>query len=379
MIGSIKDFILLKTGDGGAMGRLQSFPLLRGLQSLPGVTARHVVPTPGVPLTIDRPTCILFIYCAETAIPHLRDLRRGPHQVLIVALGADIYKFDEYARLHDFVDFYVMPTDIHRQVLAYQVYRPVYTLAECLDPIGLPSIAEPGTDPGGFPIRRGRRAYWFGHSESFEKGMASLMPVITANVASQVIGDFRVILNEAGFANRFGIPTIPYSGATFRTQAGQFDYAILSHLPLDLHVNSWIKSPNKAVTALMAGTIPLASDTLNYRALLGRFGLEKFLFCSAMDLDRKLRSLDPVTDSEAIQRSGIVPALRAELSEPQLLENFKGILAQHAERDLDAAGRMPDQCPTSSESRPSVREQFRALKTSVLDAVARRAHRLVRR
>ena len=377
VISGIEEFILVKTGDGGAMGRLHTIPLLRGLQTLPGVTARHLIPSEGERIIISKPTCILFIYCDPTAIPAIRAVERGPHRVITAALGADIYQYKDYMTLHDCVDFYVMPTELHSRMLSYQAYRPVYTLPECLDPIGLPTMAADDVSDVDFPIRQDRRAYWFGHSESFEKGMASLMPVIIHNRASGALKDFQVILNEAQFNNRFGLPTIPYSDRTFRDQAKQFDYAILSHFPLDLHLNSFIKSPNKAITALMAGTIPLVSDTPSYRALFERFGLERFLFGSPMALDAKLRTLDPVADSEAILRSRIVPTLRAELSEAQLLQNFLTILEHHTSvpNTFDVA---PAQSITIPESRPRIVDQLRMLKLSLQDAMQRRVGRAAR-
>jgi len=163
--------------------------------------------------------------------------------------------------------------------------------------------------------------------------MSSILPVIQNSLAERTINGFEVIIDEnrfnKDFGNPFGLATIPYDNTTFRMIAQRFDYALLSHFPLDLTINSYIKSPNKAVTALLSGMIPLASDTPSYRALFTRFGLEKFLFSSPEHLDALLDRLDPVADSLAVQSSGIVPALRLEGSETRLFETFVDILNRH--------------------------------------------------
>lgn len=373
---TIQSFILVQSGDFGTIGRLTTLPLLRSLAKQGVLQARKFDPGQSGPLTIDGPTCILFIYCDHEAIAAIRSLDRGAHPVLVGVLGSDIYSYDQYTKLHDIVDFYVMPTDPHTRTLAYQVYRPVHTLLECFDPIALPAA---GQAPPEFPIKSGRRAFWFGWAQSFEKGMASLMPAIQANVRDGALDDFQLIVDEAWFENRFELPTIKYDDNTFHDEASRFDYAILSHFPLDLQINSLIKSPNKVITALMAGAIPLASDTPNYRALYQRFGLEHLLFGSAMELDAKLRTLDPAADSEAIRRSGIVPTLRDELSESQMACRFTAVLHQVTAQDPEARQRVPDQCMLPAPEPTGMREHLRALGSGISHSFTIRARQLLRR
>jgi hypothetical protein len=225
--------------------------------------------------------------------------------------------------LNDVADVFTMPTDLHRGVLAGQIYKPVHLLPEGVDPAAFDAAAQ---TPPRFPPRGGRRALWFGYAESFEKGMSPLVPVIQDSIARGGLEDFTVMLNQAAFDNRHRLPTLAYDYRTFGAQAAAFDYAILSHLPSDLRVNSLIKSPNKAVTALLAGLIPIASDTPSYRALFERHGLSRFLFASPGELHRMLARLDPVADSAAIQASGVIPALLAEGSSQRLQESFLALL-----------------------------------------------------
>ncbi len=215
-----------------------------------------------------------------------------------------LYRCSRHRRL------YVMPTEIHREILAKAVYKPVYVLTERFDPISLKTGNEERNE---FPRKAGTRTLWFGYSESFFKSMTSLIPIIMKNVAEHHVDEFVIIVDQEKFhamkGNLLEIPMIPYDNATFRLNAEEFQYAILSHFPLDLKLNSYIKSLNKAITALLAGPIPIASDTPNYRELFERYGLQKFLFSSAQELDDILKNLDSVRDSEIIQSSGIVSSL----------------------------------------------------------------------
>ena len=106
--------------------------------------------------------------------------------------------------------------------------------------------------------------------------MASLVPVVKQALAANQISCFTLILDTKKFYNRWGLETVEFDLATFARVTGNFDYVILSHLPLDLKVNSMIKSPNKAVTALCSGLIPLASNTPNYKSLLRGWGWTVF-------------------------------------------------------------------------------------------------------
>ncbi len=315
-----------------ALVRMQSDPILRGLRSMGGVEVTVHTAEPESTLVLRGASCVVFHYSDTRAIEVIRGIETHGHLVLTVCLGGDIFSYADYLNLHEIADLFLVPTDLHRQILQYQLYRPVYTMPECIDP-----IASNDTEARGgvveFPIRRGRRMVWFGYADSFYKGMSSILPVIQNSLAERTIDGFEVIVDEnrfnKDFGNPFGLATIPYDNTTFRMIAQRFDYALLSHFPLDLTINSYIKSPNKAVTALLSGMIPLASDTPSYRALFTRFGLEKFLFSSPEHLDALLNRLDPVADSLAVQSSGIVPALRLEGSETRLFETFVDILNRH--------------------------------------------------
>jgi hypothetical protein len=145
--------------------------------------------------------------------------------------------------------------------------------------------------------------------------MVSLLPILQGNLSKGTVTSVSLITGNELCSYNIGIPIIPYSNSTFRFAATGFDYCILSHFPLDLSLNSYIKSPNKLVTALMAGLIPIASDTPNYRVLLEEFGLNRFLFDSPAALNQIFDNLDPENDSRAISRSGIMEAIQERFSD----------------------------------------------------------------
>jgi hypothetical protein len=164
--------------------------------------------------------------------------------------------------------------------------------------------------------------------------MASLVPVIQRNLAQGRIACFDLVLDQEKFDNRFGFNTRSYEPNLFRSTARQYDYAILSHFPLDLHVNSLIKSPNKAITALMAGVIPLVTDTPNYGELFRRLGLEKFLFSSPDELNTLLGRLNPREDMDLIARNKVRQKLLHWYSETAIFQAFLSVIgAYNVEQD----------------------------------------------
>ncbi len=323
--------------DSDATVRLQSEALLRGLQSIPGASVRLVPPAEG--LDIEDGSCVLFHFDDLPAITSLKAFRKNETKFLAACFGSDIYEFSRYLPSYEVADLYLMPTPLHRNLLASQFYKPVYYIPEGIDPIARTDAQQPPS----FAIKQSSRLLWFGYSESFNKGMASLIPVLKLHLAAGDITDFALIVNEAEFKNQFNFRTIPYSNDSFQEEARGFDYCILSHFSLDLALNSYIKSPNKLITALMAGLIPIASDTPSYSAILREFGLEKFLFDSPEQLDRILRNLDPIKDSRAIIDSGVIEVLWNRFSATQLAKDLLSILSLYTNRQAPALPNLPPQ------------------------------------
>jgi hypothetical protein len=303
-------FVVIRSvPDDDAPVRLQSDAILRGLRDRHGFSSSLISPDSRAPVPAD--SYILIHFNDEPACAHARWLAETRTDLTIACLGSDIYDFNRYVRLHDFVDLYIMPTDLHRRILAAQLYKPVFAVPECIDPItGWSSSLR-----FEFPIKSSRRLLWFGYSESFLKSMLSLLPILQDNLSKGKVSSISLLSDNGLCSYDIGIPIISYSNSTFRSAATGFDYCILSHFPLDLSLNSYIKSPNKLVTALMAGLIPIASDTPNYRVLLEEFGLSRFLFDSPAALNQILENLNPENDSRAISKSGITKEIQERFSD----------------------------------------------------------------
>jgi len=95
-----------------------------------------------------------------------------------------------------------------------------------------------------------------------------------------------------GFAHRDFAPD------TFYAETAAFSHTLLSHFAQDMHLNSLIKSPNKMVTALVRGLLPLASATPAYRRLARAYQLEDLLYAGPADLARLLRTMDAARDRQ---------------------------------------------------------------------------------
>jgi hypothetical protein len=304
-------FVVIRSiPDDDAPVRLQSDAILRGLHDRDEIVSSLI--SPDSPLPIPADSCVLVHFSDEPACTRARWLAETRSDLTIACLGSDIYDFNKYVRLHDFVDLYIMPTDLHRRVLAAQVYKPVFAVPESIDPI----TGWCSSTRFEFPIKSSKQLLWFGYPESFLKSMMSFLPILQDNLSKGTVTSFSLITGNELRNYNLGVPIIPYSNGTFSSAATEFDYCILSHFPLDLSLNSYIKSPNKLVTALMTGLIPIASDTPNYRVLLEEFGLSRFLFDSPAALNQILENLDPENDSRAISSSGIIEAIQERFSDP---------------------------------------------------------------
>jgi hypothetical protein len=297
--------------------RLQSDPIIRGIQKAERLDARILAP--GELSTVVPGTCLLFHYYDREAIDRILSIKNAG-QVTIGCIGSDIYNFREYLAVHQITDFFLVPSFLHKSVLSAQVYKPVYVLPEGLDDAPKPALYD-------FPIKHDRRVMWFGYAESFYKGMSSLVPVINAALQKALISSFVVVTDQSRFGNYFGLPTAQYGHTTIQRTCTEFDYCILSHFPLDLVMNSYIKSDNKLVSAIMMGLIPLVSATPNYLHTMAKFGLEQFVFESTSDLLKLLERLDPASDSKIIRESQIVQALYKRHSDEQIANEFLHILS----------------------------------------------------
>jgi hypothetical protein len=371
-------FIVIRsTQNSDAAVRLQSDPILRIMKKAGAKTERM---DPRAMGAIPEGACVIFHHNDRAAIKAIKDVAKSRRNVLIICLCGDIYDLSEYLSLSSFVSFFIVPTELHRKVLMSQLYTPVYRLSESVDPIAKPV----GEKPNPFPIKQFCRTLWFGYPESLYKGMNSLLPLIQRSVKEGRLTSFALLLNEGDFDNRYGFMTISHSNESFKHITSKFDYTILSHFPLDLSINSYIKSPNKLITALMAGLIPICSATPSYEQIMSEHGLERFLFSSPRELDSLIRRLDPAQDSAAIAQSGIVELLEERFADAELAHQFVDVLERfQQEGNLDEFASLPEIVsvprPTWPQVEVGLRQHIIDLIPSALRAVRSYCKRILMR
>lgn len=322
---------LRSKGDDDAVVRIISDPLLRAIAEFGGAPPQ-VVPPANWPAAMAQCRIVLFHYDDHPAIEALR-AAPPPADAITICLGSDVYNYTEYLDLSDIVSFFLMPSEIHTSILSAQLLRPVYTLGETVDTAAI-GRGEPTWPVGRFQDRK-PRLLWFGYPESFIKSMASLMPVINHAVDTGVVDSFTIMTKTADFRLPGKWSLVEYSQARFRDDMLAYDYAILSHLALDLRLNTMIKSPNKVISSLAAGVIPLASRTPNYESVMQEAGLAEFLFGSPRELHALLHRLRPVEDAQRVAQAGAIRVTRA-TSLQDLYRTFAACLDRfEAERDPD--------------------------------------------
>jgi glycosyltransferase involved in cell wall biosynthesis len=311
--GASTDFLLLRSyGPANALARLQSDPLIDGLQQWQ-YRAVRIDLSPGKPVAVPRPKIVLVHHDDTEAIHKAHELRKRT-RCRVFCLASDIYDLDRYRTIAQVADGFLVPSALHREVLAPAVGIDVQVLHEAVDPIALPSTGLPSAPS------RNRDVLWFGYPESFTK---SLDPLLARACERAGFETNRIhIITAPGQILLPGAVHHPFDHERFYVDSGHCSYALLSHFALDLHVNTLIKSPNKLITSLVRGLIPLASDTGNYRALMNEYGLGQFLFGNAAELAHLLRNLDPDRDRDAREWQAIATDLRHRFSPRAMAQRF---------------------------------------------------------
>jgi hypothetical protein len=101
-----------------------------------------------------------------------------------------------------------------------------------------------------------------------------------------------------------------------------FGYSLLSHFPYDLRLHSYIKSPNKLITSLVRGLVPISSNTPNYREFMSQYDLTRFMFSSGSDLVKIFNELADGMDLARYNFSGIAEDLLVRFSARELASIF---------------------------------------------------------
>ncbi|WP_421694116.1 hypothetical protein [Aestuariivirga sp.] len=310
--------VFVKSSDNprDVLQRLHSTPLYVGLRELGVSTGMAVLDSATV--DIAPPSHAVIHYNDRRAIAAAFELRKS-HPVKILCLCADVYELAPYRWLAESVDLFLAPTPLHRQVIQSAVMKPVAVLPEAIDPIALPGQ---GT---AVPVACNNRLCWFGYPESFGKSMGYLLPDAFARSSFDV--KLFTIITDTQEPLWQGAVHKPFTETGFYRDAADCGYALLSHFAYDLQLNSFIKSPNKLLTALVRGMVPLASATPSYWNIARNYGLEPLLFDGPLTLSRLLKTLDCARDRARFGLEGIGQDLREKHSNTATARRFLDLIS----------------------------------------------------
>ena len=277
------DFLLLRSfGRENALSRVQSDPLIQGLKCL-NVSADKLVYKTSSKINIQNTKNIILHYNDDDAISKALDIK-SYNGCNVICLVSDIYDLDRYVKLSEFVDLFIVPTLAHKSILQPAVWVEVAVVPESFDSIAIPTYGDV------VPVSHNNNICWFGYPESFNKSFKYIFS--KALSLSKISKDRIGIITKAGFELHKGIKHIPFSEFNFYLDTKNYGYSLLSHFAFDCHINSYIKSPNKLITSIVRGMIPIASNTLNYSDIMTYYNLDSFIFKNGNQLVNLLNNLD---------------------------------------------------------------------------------------
>jgi hypothetical protein len=162
------------------------------------------------------------------------------------------------------------------------VWKSVFELPEGIDP-----ISSPGNERITLQPENSGCLIWFGYSESFSKSLMYLLP--RAFSESGFSSEKLILITKGNEALLPGSLTLPFNDQSFYRESARGSHALLSHFAYDCHFNSYIKSPNKLITALVRGLTPIFSATPNYLSIARQYGLEDLSFDSGPTLTKLVK------------------------------------------------------------------------------------------
>jgi hypothetical protein len=304
--GTDVDFLLLRSyGSDNVLARIQSDPLIEGLAIHGKTTATAIYCASTDTIVVSKPKWIIVHFDDTESILRARDIKKITN-CKIACLGSDIYKLDRYVGISEVVDIFLMPTELHRAVLQSAVWIDVFVLPEAVDPIAYPASGQQ------IAVQKNDQLCWFGYPESFEKSMRYMLnkALTSGNKSKQNL----TLITAANVNLIDGVKHLPFDEKTFYQSTSNFSYALLSHFAFDCHLNSYIKSPNKLVTSLVRGMIPLTSNTPSYREIMRQYNLEEFMYGSGPELAALLGRIDQQRDASTHNFANIANALKSQFS-----------------------------------------------------------------
>ena len=312
------DFLLLRSfRRESALARVQSDPLFAGLDAL-GQVAPKCVYGAGANIDVPKPRYLIFHYSDDDSLLRARDIKASTGCKL-VCFGADVYDLSHYAALSEMVDLFVVPTELHREVITPVVWGvEVRVLPEGVDPIALPSGGEV------LPVQVNGSLCWFGYPESLHKSFSYILA--PALEKSHFLTEHLAFITAPGVRLMEGVKHLEFHPDSFYRQTAEYGYSLLSHFTFDNHINTYIKSPNKLVTSLVRGMLPLVSHTRNYGALIEEYDLHPLAYRDGRELAMLLEKLDPQVDRGKIKGEAIARDLMARLAPEKIAGMFLNLL-----------------------------------------------------
>lgn len=340
------------------------FDTLASQLSLRGETYAWISPKSNLNafLDLNEQYVINFFYKDLDAIDAIK--RLNSQKISPICFCSDIEDYLDYQLAFEIAKAFVCPSLMHRKLLQYVYELPIYVLREAVDPILKQVVVKKFSDSSANLV-------WFGFSESYQRSMVNLEPVIIEALQMKWINSFTVISSQS---IRESLPIefnfIEYRVDEFEEQIQAFNYAIFSHAPLDLHLNTLIKSPNKAISAIVSGLIPICSDTPNYHLLMNELHLGSYLFQSPSDLkkifqDLSLHTIQDSIDSKWRHANGIV---QSQYSAESQYDEYCKILDKISTQGDELKNRSPEEVrlyvplSTDIKLRFYLRQQIRKLK-----------------
>jgi len=286
------DFLVLRSyGNENALARVQSDPLIKGLKEM-GLAVSKKFYLPGNKIEVVFPRCCIVSQDDTDAILKAQELKKLCN-CRIICLVSDLYNLQRYIEISEIADLFVAPTAAHQNVLQSAVWKKVVVVPEGVDTIALPD------DGIVLPVIKTGKLCWFGYPESFEK---SFKYIFSKALELSCIEKGRItFITSLGVTLHDEINHIPFSVKDFYKTSQSYEYSLLSHFAFDHHINTIIKSPNKLITSLVRGMLPLVSNTINYKELMSYYNLEKFIYANGPDLVKLLQNLKNTENSIEIK------------------------------------------------------------------------------
>lgn len=308
------EFVFLRSyGTENSLARLQSEPLIQGLEGL-GYNTLLIQYKNGEKIELPDSIYWLFIHHDDTpSILAAKEIKKITN-CKIACLTSDIYNYDRYTEIDKIVDLFIAPTNLHKKTLQYAVYNHIIYIPECIDPIAI------GNGNGNTQEKRMDEICWFGYPESFEK---SLKYIIKKLEYDQLF-EFK----KLGIITRLGCNLHPlakhaeFSVNTFTEMTKDYGYSLLSHFPYDHHINTYIKSPNKLITSIVLGLIPIVSDTENYHEVANNLGINGILCRSPIEMVHKIYNMNYDFDSKIYNLESCASHLKQELSSEKITKKL---------------------------------------------------------